>query len=89
MDLSSEGMQPFEHLVYCDMGVFISKIISYEERRLKENKLPKFGYLPKIAMASKGSIDIMISYLLSLCSILYLVSNVYVQYNYVSSYNDV
>ena len=38
------------------MGVFISKIISYEERRLKEKKLPKFGYLPKMAMVSKGSI---------------------------------
>ena len=44
MDLPSEEIQPFEHLVYCDMGAFISQIISYEEKRLKENKLSKFGY---------------------------------------------
>ena len=56
MNLPSEGIQPFEHLVYCDMGVFISKITSYEERRLTEQKWPKFGYLPKMAMSSKGSI---------------------------------
>ena len=38
------------------MGILISKIISYEERRLEEKKLPKFGYFPKVAMSSKGSV---------------------------------
>ena len=31
MDLPSERILPFEHLVYCDMGVFISKIMYHKK----------------------------------------------------------
>lgn len=56
MKIPSEGVSHFEHLVYHDMGVLISKIIKYEKRILREKRFPKFGCLPKIAMASKGPI---------------------------------
>ena len=36
--------------------MFISNIISSEERRVEEKKLPKFGYFPKMAISSKGLI---------------------------------
>ena len=38
------------------MSVFMASMIMYEETRLEEIKLPKFGYLPKMTMTSKGSI---------------------------------
>ena len=43
------------------MGVFIPKITLYDERRLEEKKLPNFGHLQKMAMAAKGSIDVLLA----------------------------
>ena len=57
LDIPKTGdIDPLKHLLKADMGQLMGKISKQEDKREEQGNPRKYGHLPKMAIASKGSI---------------------------------